>query len=173
MEGGKAMNRRAILCVLAIGGLLAVALLPVMPRRPSASAQEGKPLLIVYWEEDFQGPALEVGGSLPDLPTQVDAAGNPLDWNDRVRSVVVKSGTWRLYQHGRSNTKLDDTPLEDFDLGTKEKEAGWSCLVSATSKGPLELRNGAAGGFYPDISSIELVSEENLPDWSAPGLPGR
>lgn len=166
------MQRRTIGIVLGLGLLLAMGLL-LVSREPAVSAQAGQPTLIVYWEDDFQGPALEVRGSLPDLPVQVDASGNALDWNDRVRSVVVVSGTWRLYQHGRSNTKLDDTPLSALDVRAKEKEAGWSCLVSATSKGPLALPNGSAGGFYPDISSIELVSAENLPDWSAPVDAGR
>jgi hypothetical protein len=82
--------------------------------------------------------------------------------------LIVVSGTWRLFQNGRSNTKLDETPLEALDVRSKEKESGWSTLVSATSRGPLELRSGAAGGFFRDISSIELVSAENLPDWAAP-----
>jgi hypothetical protein len=85
-----------------------------------------------------------------------------------VRSLVVVSGTWRLWQNGRCNTRLDDTPVEALDVSTKEPEPGWSCLVSATSAGPLELSSGAAGGFLHDVSSIELVSVENLPDWAAP-----
>ena len=152
----------------ALGGGIAVL------RRPAVSAQDAKkPVLILYWEEDFQGPSLEVTGSLRDLPVVTDAFGNQLDWNDRVRSVVVAGGTWRLFQHGRANTRLDDTPLEALDVRTKEKEAGWSCLLSATSAGPPELRSGAAGGFYQDVSSIELVSEENLPDWASPLVPGK
>jgi len=163
------MKRRLLLALMVTGALSAAAVLRYQStRRPAAAAQSEGPLLVLYWEEDFQGRALEVTGSLPDLPVEADASGNTFDWNDEVRSIVVVSGTWRLFQNGRSNTKLDETPLAALDVRTKEKESGWSTLVSATSKGPLELRNGAAGGFHRDISSIELVSAENLPDWAAP-----
>lgn len=163
------MKRRLLLSLTVLGGLSGAAVLLFQSPRPqTAVAQVGSPLLILYWEEDFQGRSLEVTGSIPDLPVVADTFGNTFDWNDEVRSVVVVSGTWRLFQNGRSNTKLDDTPLAALDVRTKEKETGWSTLVSATSKSPLELRSGAVGGFYRDISSIELVSTENLPDWAAP-----
>jgi len=139
---------------------------------PTVTAQAGRPLLILHWEEDFQGRALEVMQSLPDLPVETDIYGNRFEWNDQARSIVIVSGTWRLFQNGRHNTKLDDTPVEALDVRAKEKEAGWSCLVSGSSTGPVELPNGAVGGFNTDISSIELVSVENLPDWSAPGGAG-
>jgi hypothetical protein len=154
----------ALLLAAAIG----TALYLTTARSPAARAQDGKPLLVLYWDEGFEGRSLEVTGSLPDLPVEADAFGNTFDWNDEVRSIVVVSGTWRLFQNGRSNTQLDDTPIEALDVRTKAKEAGWSTLVSATSRGPLELQSGAEGGFFRDISSIELVSPENLPDWAAP-----
>ena len=155
--------------IFALLGIVAAGLVAiVVPRGSTATAQVGKPLLILFWEENFQGRSLEVTGSLADLPVETDFFGNKFDWNDEVRSLVVVSGTWRLFQNGRQNTKLDDTPLEVLDVRTKEREAGWSSLVSATSAGPLELPSGAAGGFYHDVSSIELVSGENLPDWAAP-----
>jgi hypothetical protein len=151
--------------VLFVGATLAcLALL----RRSSVTAQVGGAKLILYWEPDFQGRSLEVTGTLPDLPEVTDTFDNQFNWNDEVRSIIVVSGTWRLYQHGRFNTELDDTPLESLDLRSKAKRPGWSCLVSATSQGPLELPNTAVGGFYHDVSSVELVSEKNLPDWAAP-----
>ena len=170
---GVHMKRRIYAVLFVLGALAALASVIGIRKRPVVSAEAGKALLILYWEEDFQGRSLEVTGSLPDLPVQADANGNHFAWNDEVRSVVVAGGTWRLYQNGRANTKLDETPLEALDVRTKEKESGWSTLVSATSAGPLELRNGAAGGFYRDISSIELVSTENLPDWASPFAGGR
>ncbi len=165
------MKRRSVAVLLALGLIAAAFGAAAALRSVAASGQAGRPLLILFWEEDFQGPSLEVTGSLPDLPVAVDAVGNEFNWNDEVRSIVVVSGTWRLYQNGRFNTKLDDTPLSALDLRSKEKDGGWSCLVSATSQGPLWLPNGAVGGFYRDVSSIELVSAENLPDWAAPVLP--
>jgi hypothetical protein len=131
-------------------------------------AQVSNAKLILYWEPDFQGPSLEVTGTLPDMPVITDDRGAQFDWNDQVRSLVVLSGTWRLHQNGRLNTRLDETPLALLDLVTKERVEGWSCLVSATSRGPLYLPTGAAGGFAYDISSIELVSEDNLADWALP-----
>jgi hypothetical protein len=157
-----------VLSLVFLVGLGALGFLLSTPRRVPAHAQAGKPVLILYWEEELQGRSLEVTGSLADLPVETDAFGNQFDWNDNVRSLVVLGGTWRLFQNGRSNTKIDETPLEALDVRTKEKEAGWSTLVSATSAGPLELSSGAVGGFYRDISSIELVSVDNLPDWAAP-----
>lgn len=159
---------RVAISLALLGGLGGFFYVISMDRRRPVQAQEGKPLLMLYWEEDFQGRALEVTGSVPDLPLEADAFGNTFDWNDEVRSVVVVSGTWRLFQNGRSNTKLDETPLEALDVRAKEKESGWSTLISATSTGPLEIRNGAVGGFFRDVSSIELVSASNLPDWAAP-----
>ena len=161
----------AALSILGLLGILAVA--AALHRREPAIAQAGRPLLVLYWEEGFQGRSLEVTGSLPDLPVETDVFGNQFDWNDEVRSVVVVSGTFRLFQHGRSNTKLDDTPIEALDVRTKEIEGGWSTLLSATSSGPLEIPSGALGGFYRDVSSIELVSADNLPDWAAPFVPAQ
>jgi hypothetical protein len=39
-------------------------------------------------------------------------------------------------------------------------------LVSANSQGPVEIPGVEFGGFAEDVSSIELVSAENLPDWA-------
>ena len=124
------------------------------------------PLIVLYFEENFAGPSLEVTASLADLPVVEDEFGGVIDWNDHVRSVVVVRGTWRLWQHGRSNTVLDATPLEVLDVRTKEARDGWSTLVSASSVAALELPRGAAGGFAQDISSVELVAADNLPDWA-------
>lgn len=166
-------RRRTLVALLLMGSLGFLWGSITLHRKHAAVAQSGKPLLILYWEEGFQGRSLELTESLADLPVETDALGNQFDWNDNVRSVVVAGGTWRLFQNGRANTKLDQTPLEVLDTRAKEKEAGWSTLVSATSAGPLELPNGAVGGFYRDISSIELVSPESLPDWAAPVEPAK
>ena len=162
------MTARTKLLVLAGACALLGLALAASLGRPALKAQGGKPLLILYWEEDFQGRSLEVTDTLPDLPKVEDEHGNVFDWNDEVRSLIVVSGTWRLYQHGRLNTRLDDTPLEELDLRAKEREPGWSTLVSATSAGPLKIPNAAAGGFLREVSSVELVSAEDLPDWASP-----
>jgi len=83
-----------------------------------------------------------------------------------LRSFVIVSGTWRLYQHGRCNTQLDDTKLLDFNLKEKPEVGGWSTLLSGLSDGPLQIPTVAAGGIWRDVSSIELVSTQNLPDWA-------
>ena len=124
--------------------------------------------IILYSGENFEGYALEITESLVDLPKVTRVNREDFDWNDEVRSIVVVSGTWRIFQHGRCNTKLDDTALEVLDVRTKESAPGWSALLSATSRGPLELSSGTAGGFVRDISSVALVSGDNLPDWAAP-----
>lgn len=160
------MKRRTIV-VLSLGLVLAGTIGAVSYWRSTATAQD-VPKIILFWEENFEGRSLEVTGSAIDLPVIGDVFGNEFDWNDEVRSIIVVSGTWRLYQHGRCNTELDQTPLELLDVARKQRRAGWSTLVSATSKGPLELPSAAVGGFFHDISSIELVSEANLPDWAAP-----
>jgi hypothetical protein len=161
------MKRRTIV-LLALAGIVGISLALTAVRWRLPAAALGKPLLVLYWEESFQGRSLEVTGTLADLPVEIDLFGNEFDWNDQVRSITVVSGTWRLYQHGRCNTELDETLLGDLNVAAKQTRAGWSCLISATSARPLELPSAAAGGFEPDISSIELVSEENLPDWAAP-----
>lgn len=127
------------------------------------------PQLIIYTGENFTGHSYVVTGTLLDMPPGKDDGpeSDRYGWNDSVRSVKVVSGTWRLYQHGRCNTNLDETPVEDLDLTVKHAENGWSCLVSADSAGPTEYPTGASGGWATgEISSIELVSERNLPDWA-------
>lgn len=159
------MNRKlvwavSILSMLILSGAFVM-------RAPSTAAQIG-PKIILYWEENFEGRSLELTGTTVDLPIVSDAFGNEFDWNDEVRSIVVVGGTWRVFQNGRLGTRLDATPLEVLDVRAKPKAAGWSCLLSATSRGPLEIPNAAVGDFFHDISSVELVSEQNLPDWAAP-----
>lgn len=151
------------------GGVLVVAAVFLyFTHGGSSVAQSSDARLIIYWEPNFRGPSLEVTDTLLDMPVVTDENGAEFDWNDQVRSVIVVSGTWRLWRHGRCNSKLDETPLEALDITTKERIRGWSCLISATSSGPLRLANCAAGGFSHDVSSIELVSEQNLADWALP-----
>jgi hypothetical protein len=160
------MKRRSVVLFILLG-TSALGVLAVAVWRASAAALD-EPKLVLFWEEGFKGRSLEVTSSLADLPVESDLFGNRFDWNDEVRSLIVVKGTWRLYQHGRLNTRLDETPIESLDIVSKDRQAGWSCLVSATSQGPLEVPSAAVGGFFHDISSIEFVSAENLPDWAAP-----
>lgn len=134
-----------------------------------ASAQGAGPALYLYSEENFGGRCLVVTGTLLDVPKEELRDGTTFYWNDNVKSVVVVSGTWRLCQHGRLNTRLDDTALEELTPAAAKAKgavAGWSCLVSGSSSGPVEYPTAANGVWGPDISSIELVSERNLPDWA-------
>ena len=85
----------------------------------NSSAALTQPKIQIFMEEDFNGPSLEVTGSLIDMPVVKDPNGVEIDWNDNIGSVIVLSGTWRLNQHGRCNTEIDDTPLERLDLRTK------------------------------------------------------
>jgi hypothetical protein len=167
------MNRRLLLVpVLLVLGLIATVAVGVLSRRSSAQIAprpaQDFPKLLLFFEPDFQGPSLEVTGTLLDMPVITDENGVEFNWNDNVRSLIVASGTWRLCQNGRANTKLDDTPLGLLDIRTKEPADGWSSLLSATSTGPLQILNPALGGFGHDVSSIELVSENNLPEWLLP-----
>jgi hypothetical protein len=125
-----------------------------------------RPEIIFYSEPDFQGRAFHFFESTLDLPYEEFADGSKFLWNDNIKSFIVVSGTWRLYQHGRLNTSLDDTPPHLLDVRTKVSVKGWSTLVSATSRGPLYIASPELGGIDLDISSIELVSEQNLPDWA-------
>src|SRR5919109_341664 len=86
--------------------LIAAIALVAVRQQPAAMAGAG-PSLILYWEDDFEGRSLELTDTAADLPEVKDAFGNTFNWNDQVRSVVVVSGTWRLWQNGRCNTKLD------------------------------------------------------------------
>ena len=124
-----------------------------------------EPLLILYSAPDFGGRSLEIRDTVVDLPVVEDRDGTRFNWNDEVRSIEVVSGTWRLCQHGRCNTELDETPLAAFVLRDRPVVSGWSSLVSATSRGPLLVSSPERGGLHRDISSIELVSSRNLPDW--------
>lgn len=133
-----------------------------------AATEDRRPLLIVYTEPSFKGRSLEVWDSVVDFPVEKSADGATFDWNDSIRSIRVVRGTWRLHQHGRLNTELDGTPLEVLNLATRKLIQGWSCLLSATSAGVLELPTAESGGWGEDVSSIALISDKNLPDFAAP-----
>ena len=126
-----------------------------------------QPELILFSEPDFQGRELHLFDSTVDLPFEDLVDGTKHLWNDNIGSLIVAGGTWRLYQHGRMNTALDDTPKEAVDVYSKAPAGGWSCLLSASSRGPLKIATPELGGFGSDISSIELVSPFNLPDWTS------
>jgi hypothetical protein len=93
-----------------------------------------------------------------------------------VKSVIVVSGTWKIWRDRRLGREIDDTPLVELDLRTKRCVPSWSCLLSAASTGPFEIPRTALGGFAPDVSSIELAGispkqppgEKNLEDWALP-----
>jgi dolichol-phosphate mannosyltransferase len=162
-----AMARRLLVPTVVVAAGLAALLF--FPRsRPSSAAGEGAPLLVIYSEPNFTGRSLEVTGSLADLPAADALDEEGFDWNDSIRSLRVVRGTWRIHQHGRLSTELDDTPLEALDLSNRRLVPGWSCLLSASSQGPLEVASPEAGGLGLDASSIELVSRSNLPDWALP-----
>lgn len=150
--------------IVAILGL--PALIHLVRSSGPVAAQSGEPAIVLYSQPDFQGRSLSVTASLADLPKEVLVDGATFDWNDNVGSVRVVWGTWRLYQNGRFNTEIDETPLEALTLASKSIATGWSCLVSAKSTGEVRITDGAAGGWGSDVSSLELVGAENLPDWA-------
>ena len=96
------------------------------------------PELIVYSGDAFDGRSLCVRSTLLDMPKEEMANGEVYDWNDRISSIVVTRGRWRLYQNGRCNTRLDETRLGALDVSTKQAVGGWSCVVSADS-GPVRV----------------------------------
>ncbi len=155
----------------AAGAIFALA--SFLGRAEPLSAQVKGPLLLLFSEENFGGRCLEVRGTLLDLPREVLEDGSVFDWNDNVRSLKVVSGTWRLCQHGRLNTALDDTELSELVVEEKARSFGWAALVSSGSEGPAEYASAAGWGWAPDVSSVELLSEEALPDWARKPLPGR
>ncbi|MEK7757336.1 MAG: hypothetical protein AAB385_09015, partial [Planctomycetota bacterium] len=63
-----------------------------------------------------------------DIPYEDLPDGTQMLWNDNIGSIVVVSGTFRLYQNGRMNTALDDTPMELVDVKTQAPVSGWSRL---------------------------------------------
>ena len=133
---------------------------------PRVAAHEGEGLIVLYSEPGFQGKTLIVTDSLLDMPKEQLGDGTVFDWNENVRSMRVIAGTWRLYQHGRANSVLDDTPLMSLDIGSKPATHGWTSLVSASVFGEVGYADSAAGGWGEDISSIELVSLDALPEWA-------
>lgn len=133
--------------------------------KPEAKAF-GDPEIIVYSGPNFTGKELTLTHSMFDLPKEDLGDGKVFNWNDNIRSVVVVSGTWRLFEHGRANTTLDGEKIEHFNRDNKAEVPGWSTLVSADSRGVLELGQPGVGGWGDGISSVHLVSDRNLPDWA-------
>lgn len=156
-----------------LGAAGCVVLLGVLsPPLARAGGEVRGPAMILYSEENFGGRYFVVTGTLFDMPKEELEDGEIFYWNDNVRSIRVLSGTWRLCQHGRLNTALDDEELSTLDVSAKARSVGWAALVSAGEKGPGEYPSAAGWGWAPDISSIELVSEEVLPEWARKALPG-
>jgi hypothetical protein len=156
-------KRMSLLAVLVL--VVAVPLIYVFAPTKRSRAGEG-PQVILYTGENFTGKAIALQGTVYDLPLTPEQDGTAYDWNDQVRSLVVVGGTWRLYQNGRCNTRLDETKLDEFDIRGKLPDEGWCALVSATSRGQYEVPDVSAAGIGKDMSSIELISTENLPDWA-------
>ena len=104
-------SRRQVRCatacwhfLLAISAVLGVAgtlLLSTGGESTTATAQQQPPRLILYSGEDFTGRSIEVADTLLDMPVQIDPDGTRFDWNDSVHSIVVVSGTFRVWRHGR------------------------------------------------------------------------
>lgn len=160
---------RFSMLLLAAAGLALVLLGGLHLARNPVEAQPVAAELVLYWDSGGEGRSLIVTDTVLDLSGGVDESGEPYDWNDQVSSVLVRSGTWRLYENGRCNTELDGTDLESLDLSTKPSVDGWSCLISGSTEGPVLYNFGGGSGFANDrISSIELVSQENLPSWATP-----
>lgn len=131
---------------------------------PAERRREGRrPELIVYSGSEFDGRSLRVRSTLLDMPKEEISDDDIHDWNDRISSIVVVRGTWRLYQNGRCNTELDETSLAELDVTTKQAAGGWSCIVSAGTNGPVRLTSRDGLFANNDISSIELLSERALP----------
>ena len=113
----------------------------------------------VFEHVSFLGANLDIQQSTRVLPSIPDSA-NPddvFDWNDKISSIIVIKGTWRLYEH--SNFNLDECG---------NAVPGWVYVVSGSDNAPggIAYPCPPSAGFKNDeISSIELVSEENLPDW--------
>lgn len=157
------MKRTILIVALSLALVGAIGAFLLGPR--ALLGQAGAPEIILYSEENFTGRVLRVTGTMLDMPLERNLDGSDFDWNDRAQSLVVVSGAWRCYEHGRLNTGLDDTPVESLDIATKEPARGWSTIVSATSKGRLEIPKLAEAGIGGGISSLELVSADNVPDW--------
>jgi hypothetical protein len=160
---------RKVLLVSGLGVSLGAALALLWMQKPS-SAQTAGAELVIYTGENFTGQYYTVTSTLLDMPKGVDDGpeADRYGWNDSVKSLVVVRGTFRLCMHGRLNTKIDDTPVEELTVEAakaKGSAGGWSCLVSANSQGPVQFASPINGVWGSDISSIALVSEENLPDW--------
>ncbi len=153
--------RRAILLCALLASIVFV-----LEKSSESVARGRKPELIVFSGDEFDGRSLEVHGSLYDMTRETNADGSIHAWNDSISSIIVVRGTWRLYQNGRCNTRLDDTPLKRLDIRKKEAAGGWSCIVSASPDRPLRLTTHDGVFADDDISSIELVSDKALPDVS-------
>jgi FAD/FMN-containing dehydrogenase len=160
------MSKRMVMGIGVAVAVVAGSAAVLVTRPRVLSGDVGAPRLLLYTGEGFTGRVMEVTGTLLDLPVEKEPDGSEFNWNDKVRSLVVYGGAWRLFQHGRLNTRLDDTKLEDLDIHTKRPAPGWSAVVSATAEGALEIPDLAAAGLALDLSSVELLCEENLPGWA-------
>jgi hypothetical protein len=158
------MKKKIVLAAFLIS--VGVALVIGLSGPTARSVQGASPQIVLYTGENFTGRSITVEGTIFDFPKFDEPDGSQFDWNDQVRSLVVVGGTWRIYQNGRCNTRLDDTALQALDIGSKQPDEGWSALVSATSTGQLEVSDLSFLGLGKDISSVELVSQTNLPDWA-------
>jgi len=149
------------LCVAAFALSWAVFLVPTSNAEPT-------PEIILFTGENFTGNQIRLTATVLDMPKGTEEGAEHLrGWNDTVGSIVVVSGTWRLYQHGRLNTKIDkDETPEQVVAAEKAVVEGWSCRLSALPDGPAEFQRPGVGGWESDVSSVELVSTQSLPPWA-------
>jgi hypothetical protein len=155
------MRSRAIVAcvVVTLGAVL-------FYRAGDSKAQGQGAEAVIYWEEEGVRRTLVINETILDMPLGTDAAGDEYSWNDQITKIEVVRGTFRVYQHGRSNTELDDTKLDALDVRTKSPAMGWSCLISASAHGSV-VYDKTNGVFPPnEISSIEVISDQTLPTWA-------
>ena len=78
--------------------------------------KESFPEVIIYENSNFSGAQQRINGSIPNIG---------LEWNDKISSVVVISGTWQFFDHenygGDSSKQIgpgyyDDLSIPEFNL---------------------------------------------------------
>ena len=78
--------------------------------------KESFPEVIIYENSNFSGAQQRINGSIPNIG---------LEWNDKISSVIVISGTWQFFDHenygGDSSKQIgpgyyDDLSIPEFNL---------------------------------------------------------
>ena len=86
----------------------------------------GTTAIALFQDSDFRGRMLVLSGSSSSLPF--------VDFNDKLTSVIVTGGTWRLYEHTNYQGSSVDLGTGQYSSSSALNPAGGNDIISSVRK---------------------------------------